>query len=83
MTGYSVLMPFVTTENGDTLLLEVRSDSVKQPGEICFPGGRIETGETPAETAVRETCEELGLKAGDISIEGAPSAEVMADRRRV
>lgn len=60
MTGYSVLMPFVTTENGDALLLEIRSDNVKQPGEICFPGGRIESGETPAETAVRETCEELG-----------------------
>ena len=83
MTGYSVLMPFVTTENGDALLLEVRSDSVKQPGEICFPGGRIEPGETPAETAVRETCEELGLQAGDISIEGDPVPEVMADGRKV
>ena len=83
MTEYAVLIPVVTTENGDTLLLEVRSDNVKQPGEICFPGGRMEPGETPAEAAVRETCEELGLKAGDISIEGAPSAEVMADRRRV
>jgi 8-oxo-dGTP pyrophosphatase MutT (NUDIX family) len=58
MADYAVLIPFVTTEEGKALLLEVRSQLVKQPGEICFPGGRVEAGETPVETAVRETCED-------------------------
>jgi 8-oxo-dGTP pyrophosphatase MutT (NUDIX family) len=58
---------------------------VKQPGEICFPGGRVEAGETPVETAVRETCEELGLKPKDIEVISEPEieTEMMADGRRV
>ena len=68
MTGYSVLMPFVTTENGDALLLEIRSDNVKQPGEICFPGGEVEKGESFKQCAIRETFEETGL-----SFEHTPS----------
>jgi 8-oxo-dGTP pyrophosphatase MutT (NUDIX family) len=59
--GYSsVLIPLV--EKGGTLYLlyEVRSEALKkQPGEIAFPGGKMEKGETPEQTAVRETCEEL------------------------
>ena len=85
MADYAVLIPFVTTEKGKALLLEVRSQLVKQPGEICFPGGRVEAGETPAETAVRETCEELGLKPEDIQVISEPETEteLMADGRRV
>ena len=85
MADYAVLIPFVTTEEGKALLLEVRSQLVKQPGEICFPGGRVEAGETPVETAVRETCEELGLKPEDIEVISEPEieTEMMADGRRV
>ncbi|MBP3897435.1 MAG: CoA pyrophosphatase [Mogibacterium sp.] len=85
MADYAVLIPFVTTEEGKALLLEVRSQLVKQPGEICFPGGRVEAGETPVETAVRETCEELGLKPEDIEVFAEPEieTEMMADGRRV
>lgn len=32
-------------------------------GQICFPGGRIEHGETPARAALREFKEELGGRA--------------------
>lgn len=85
MADYAVLIPFVTTEEGKALLLEVRSQLVKQPGEICFPGGRVEAGETPVETAVRETCEELGLKPEDIEVFAEPEieTEMMADGRQV
>ncbi|MDR2163316.1 MAG: CoA pyrophosphatase [Clostridiales Family XIII bacterium] len=59
--GYSsVLIPLVEKDGELHLLYEVRSDELrKQPGEIAFPGGRMEAGETPEQTAVRETCEEL------------------------
>ncbi len=78
---YSVLIPLVATEDGDALLLEVRSKYVSQPGEICFPGGRVEQGETAVEAAVRETCEELGLEAGDIEILSEREPIVMGDER--
>jgi len=62
MAEYAVLIPIVRTEYGKALLMEVRSDKVRQPREICFPGGRIEPGETPEEAAVREIREELGIQ---------------------
>ena len=60
--GYAVLAPVVETVDGLALLFEVRSRRLRtQPGEVCFPGGAVERGETPQETALRETVEELGL----------------------
>ena len=60
--NYAVLVPLV--EEGDklSLLFEVRAATLRhQPGEVCFPGGAAEPGESPEETALRETAEELGL----------------------
>jgi 8-oxo-dGTP pyrophosphatase MutT (NUDIX family) len=83
MSKYAVLIPWVNTQEGDALLLEVRSQKVKQPGEVCFPGGRVEPGETIAEAAVRETCEELGVTAGDIHDVHELEPLVMGDGREV
>lgn len=80
---YAVLVPVVNTETGPAFLMEVRSDKVKQPGEICFPGGRMEGDETAAETALRETCEELGICSEDIRILGELDKDVMDDGRIV
>jgi 8-oxo-dGTP pyrophosphatase MutT (NUDIX family) len=43
--------------DGERLLLTRRSDN----GEWCLPGGGIDPGERPAETAEREVLEETGL----------------------
>jgi 8-oxo-dGTP pyrophosphatase MutT (NUDIX family) len=44
------------------LILTVRAGSLsRHAGEVSFPGGLLEPGETPAEAALRETHEELGL----------------------
>lgn len=69
--AYSVLCPLVETKQGVGVLLEVRSASLRrQPGEVCFPGGRMEPGETPEETALRETWEELSIPPEDIALLG-------------
>lgn len=60
-------------EDGEKLnvIFEVRSTKLKsQPGDICFPGGKIEVGETPKMAAIRETMEELNLKKDDINYIG-------------
>jgi 8-oxo-dGTP pyrophosphatase MutT (NUDIX family) len=58
----SVLLPLVERPEGLHLLFEVRSDDLKtQPGEVSFPGGKMERGETPESAALRETCEELNV----------------------
>ena len=83
MDRYAVLIPWITTQYGESILLEVRSQYVRQPGEVCFPGGKIEPGESAAEAAVRETCEELGLEPVDIDITGIMDPLVMGDGREV
>jgi len=42
-------------------------------GQIALPGGRIEKGETALETALRETCEEVGIHSEQIEILGSLS----------
>lgn len=66
---FSVLVPLVEKDGEIHILYEVRSSNLKkQPGEICFPGGHMEEGETPKECAVRETAEELCIRHKDINV---------------
>ncbi|MDO4615622.1 MAG: CoA pyrophosphatase [Lachnospiraceae bacterium] len=62
------MIPLVKRDGMLHILFEVRSQSIRQGGEICFPGGHIEGGETRAETAVRETREELLLDPSQICL---------------
>jgi 8-oxo-dGTP pyrophosphatase MutT (NUDIX family) len=48
MKRSAVIIPLVEINGEINLLFEVRSKRLKsQPGDICFPGGQIEIGETP------------------------------------
>ncbi len=64
---FSVLVPFMGKEK-DTLLFELRAKGIRQPGEICFPGGMVEEKETPEQCAIREATEELGITRDKIHI---------------
>jgi coenzyme A diphosphatase NUDT7 len=69
---YAVLAPILDIpEEGIYLLFEKRSDKLRrQPGEICFPGGKLELNETLYDCAVRETMEELLVNEQQIEILG-------------
>lgn len=69
MKKSAVLIPLVKVGNSYSILFELRSKTMKtQPGEISFPGGKIEEKETPKEACIRETCEELGITQNNIEI---------------
>lgn len=65
---YAVMLPLVEVAGEWNVLFEKRSLQLKrQPGEICFPGGRIDPDDKDElAAAVRETCEELGLEKEEI-----------------
>jgi 8-oxo-dGTP pyrophosphatase MutT (NUDIX family) len=65
----SVVVPLVIIEEEINILFQVRSKNIKQGGEISFPGGKVDLNDKSfSETAVRETCEELGLSKEKIDI---------------
>lgn len=67
MRRASIIIPLVEINNDVYILFEVRAKKLKsQPGDICFPGGKIDENETPKEAALREMSEELGV--GNIDI---------------
>lgn len=58
----AVLVPVVARSEGATFLLTRRSDSLaSHTGQVAFPGGRLDPGETAVQAAVREAQEEVGL----------------------
>lgn len=59
----AVLVPVVLRSSAPTVLLTRRTDHLQHhPGQISFPGGRVEAGDaSPLATALRETEEEIGL----------------------
>ena len=69
--SYAVLVPLVEREGALSLLYEVRARTLRrQPGEVCFPGGRMESGETPEVCALRETFEELSIPPEGVRLLG-------------
>jgi len=65
---YAILLPLIEKKDETHILFEVRSMNLRnQPGDICFPGGKIDQSDRTAKhTAIRETSEELGIPATHI-----------------
>lgn len=72
LTPASVLFPIVLRPHGPSVLLTQRTQSLRDhPGQISFPGGRVEPQDRSAlETALREAEEEIGLSARHVEVVG-------------
>jgi 8-oxo-dGTP pyrophosphatase MutT (NUDIX family) len=68
----SVLLALLERRRGPTVLFTERAAHLKDhAGQVSLPGGRIAAGETPAEAALREAHEEVGLDPAAVDVIGA------------
>lgn len=67
----AVLVLLTDVGVGPEVLLTRRSWEMRtHRGEVSFPGGRMDPGETALETALREAHEEVGLDPGSVTVRG-------------
>ena len=73
----SVLAPFYPEPDGLSMIFTKRTDHLEQhSGQISFPGGmRDPEDETAADTALRETFEEIGVPSDNIRLWGRLNQE--------
>ncbi|CAN5169676.1 CoA pyrophosphatase [soil metagenome] len=71
----AVLVPIIAQTHGASVLLTRRADTLtSHTGQIAFPGGRLDPGETAVEAALREASEEVGLDPAAVEVLGLSEA---------
>ena len=66
-----VLVPLVRDDGGWSILFSRRSANLQaHSGQIAFPGGAVEEGESLAEAAIREAQEEVGIAPERVELIG-------------
>lgn len=71
----AVLIPVIAGQRGATVLMTRRSDSLaSHTGQIAFPGGRLDPGETAVDAALREAHEEVALDPAVVEVLGVGDA---------
>ena len=81
----AVLIPLVWWKDEWQLVFTRRTETVEHhKGQVSFPGGGCDLGETtPEQTALREAEEEIGLKAADVRLLGRLNDVLVITRYRV
>src|SRR5580765_6740987 len=68
----AVLVPVLAASPEPRLVFTVRTEGrARHAGEVSFPGGLADPGESLAETALRETEEELALPRSAVELLGS------------
>ncbi|MCH4888510.1 CoA pyrophosphatase [Acidaminobacter sp. JC074] len=68
--NFAVLVALIKLEGDYHFLFQKRAKNIRQGSEISFPGGQFDEGidKNFKDTAVRETCEELGISSDQIKV---------------
>ncbi len=63
----AVLVPIILRDEPMVLLTQRHAGLSQHAGQIAFPGGRIDDGESPLQAALREAREEVGLVPSSVN----------------
>jgi 8-oxo-dGTP pyrophosphatase MutT (NUDIX family) len=70
-TPAAVLVCLIERPHGLSVILTRRADTLRRhTGQVAFPGGRCDPGETPWAAALREAEEEIGLEPARVTLAG-------------
>ena len=69
-TPAAVLAAVTERERPGFLLIHRPSNMRSHPGQVAFPGGKLDPGENTVEAALREAHEELGINPADVTVIG-------------
>ena len=70
-TADAAVLIAVTERESPTVLLTQRPRTMRDhPGQVAFPGGKIDAGEDAVEAALREAWEELGIAHEQVRVIG-------------
>lgn len=71
----AVLVPlYLDVHESVRLIMTKRPDNMRtHPGDVVFPGGRMEPGESAIDAAIREATEEVALPSEAVSVIGGLS----------
>ena len=68
----TLVLVYGTAGGEAAVLLTVRPETLRDHGgQVAFPGGRLDDGETALDAALREAREEVGLDAASVEVVGA------------
>jgi 8-oxo-dGTP pyrophosphatase MutT (NUDIX family) len=65
-----MMMVYEKDQTWFTLIIERTSSPGAHSGQLAFPGGKLEPGESHLDAAMRETHEEVGIEAIDLEVLG-------------
>ena len=78
---FAVLVALFEEADDTRVLLTRRAAHLRRnQGEVAFPGGRLEEGESPVDAALREAFEEVALEPGAVQVLGELSALATVSR---
>jgi len=70
----AVLIAVTERKEPGVLMIHRPEEMRSHPGQVAFPGGKIDPGENPVEAALREAHEELGIQPSNVKVIGATDA---------
>ncbi|MGB2219130.1 MAG: CoA pyrophosphatase [Henriciella sp.] len=81
----AVLIPVIPRASGATMLLTRRPDTMaSHPGQVAFPGGKVDAGDkSVVAAALREASEEVGVDATHVDLIGCSAPYITGSEFRI